>query len=97
MILSNIRENVEAYLQGNPQADIVQIRAHFGTPQELAASYVADLDMANLLKELRVGRRVMTAVTAGLLAILLLWGCGIAAVVAEHHAVISGYYESIVP
>ena len=96
MILSNIRENVEAYLQGNPQADIVQIRAHFGTPQELAASYVADLDMPNLLKELRVRRRVMTAVTAGLLAILLLWGCGIAAVVAEQHDIISGYY-AIVP
>ena len=101
IILSDIRENVEFYLEENPDATIAQIQNHFGNPQQIAASYVSDLDMTKLLRDLRLRKRiftaVITAVSAALIAALLLWGWGITRSIEETHNESNGYFvEQIV-
>ena len=62
MILGDIRENVQAFAEENSDADMAALYAHFGAPQQIAASYVADLDMPRLLRDLRLRKRIFTAV-----------------------------------
>ena len=49
-ILSQIRESIDDYLQENPEADLATVQAHFGTPQEIAASFVNEQDASTLLQ-----------------------------------------------
>ena len=96
IILSDIRENVNAFLEENPSANLDQIKKHFGQPQQIAANYVSDLDMPKLLRDLRLRRRiftaVITAVTAALIAALLMWGWGIRQSIIETHNESNGYF-----
>lgn len=101
MILADISENVAAYLEENPQANLSQLHAQFGTPQQIAADYVADLDMPKLLHDLRLRKRLFTAVTASisaaLIAALLMWGWGIGQSIVETRNETDGYFiEEIV-
>ena len=101
IILSDIRENVEFYLEENPDATIAQIQSHFGNAQQIAASYVSDLDMTKLLRDLRLRKRiftaVITAVSAALIAALLLWGWGVGQSIIETRNESNGYFvEDIV-
>ena len=75
-IMERIRANVDAYLAEHPDAGLEEIEAHFGGPREIAAAYVANLDTGELLAALRVRRRIMAAVMAAVLFVVLSWsGC----------------------
>lgn len=72
-ILQQINDSLAAYREENPQADFAQIQAHFGDAHSVAAAYVGQMGMPQLLKNLRLKRRVFKAVLAAALAALLLW------------------------
>lgn len=58
---------------GTPDADVAAIQAQLGTPQEIAAAYVENMETAAVLKGLRIRRRVLFAVCVTTLAILISW------------------------
>lgn len=76
-IMQRIQESVELYLEQNPTADIEEVRAHFGTPQAIALSYIEDQDGLELLKKMHLKRRIL-AMVAGVLAVVVLSWVGIA-------------------
>ena len=96
MILGDIRENVQAFAEENSDADMAALYAHFGAPQQIAASYVADLDMPRLLRDLRLRKRIFTAVmvlvSAALITALLMWGWGIRQSILETRNESNGYF-----
>lgn len=59
-----IRETVQEFVQEHPDADVAAIQAQLGTPQEIAAAYVENMETAAVLKGLRIRRRVLFAVCA---------------------------------
>lgn len=73
-IMSAIRENIAAYLEENPDAAFEDIQKHFGTPRQIAASYIEELEMPELVRKLNVRRSILTVlcVTLGVCALLLL-------------------------
>ena len=73
MILSDVQDNAAELFQENPQANYGDLVARFGSPDRLAASYIQDMDTRNLLRELRIKRRVTTTVIAALSVALLIW------------------------
>ena len=101
IILGDIYENAHVFLEENPDADMAQLYSQFGTPQQMAASYVSDLDMPKLLRDLRLRKRifsaVITAISAALIAALLLWAWGIERSIIETRNESDGYFiEDIV-
>lgn len=72
-IVSRIRDGVEDYLLQNPDADFEMIQMHFGTPQEIAASYVNEQDAAGLLKKMSIKKKVLVIVAGVMATILLMW------------------------
>ena len=72
-VMTQIRETVQEFVQEPPDADVAAIQAQLGTPQEIAAAYVENMETAAVLKGLRIRRRVLFAVCATMLAILISW------------------------
>ena len=72
-VMTRIRETVQEFVQEHPDADVAAIQAQLGTPQEIAAAYVENMETAAVLKGLRIRRRVLFAVCATTLAILISW------------------------
>ena len=97
LILRSAKDNITSYLLDHPEADFAQIRQHFGTPEEIAAAFVSDMDMPGLLSALRVRKRIFLSVIATLIAALLLWGTGVAIAVADQNAANPGYIVDHTP
>ena len=72
-IVSQISDSVDDYLLQNPDADFEMIQTHFGTPQEIAASYVNEQDAAGLLKKMSIKKKVLVIVAGVMAAIFLIW------------------------
>ena len=71
--MTQTRETEQEFAQEHPDADAAAIQAQLGTPQEIAAAYVENMETAAVLKGLRIRRRVLFAVCATMLAILISW------------------------
>ena len=92
-IMARIRGNVDVYLAENPNADMVQIRAHFGEPKDIAAAYVSDQDAGELLAALRIRRRIVAAVLAAVLFFVVSWGVSVLWAIEEAKTSFRGHYE----
>ena len=72
-VIAQLRVSVTSYLEQEPDASFDMLRERFGEPQAIAAAYVDNTDTAELLRALRVRRRVVTTVTAAAVIALILW------------------------
>lgn len=72
-IMAQIKDTVNEFVQHDPDADYEAIQAQLGSPQEIATAFVENMGAAEILKGLRVRRRILAAVLAVLLVILLSW------------------------
>lgn len=72
-IIGRIQYCVEEYLEQNPDADIAQLKNHFGDPQTIAATYVENTGTAEILKDLRIRKRIVRIVATVMVFILIMW------------------------
>ena len=71
-IVGDLSSSIDAYLDTHPEADLQEIQAHFGNPSSIASAYVDNANTVDLLRGLRIRKRIVTAVVAGVLVIILL-------------------------
>ena len=69
-IMQQIQESVGLFLEQNPDADFEVVQAHFGEPQTIALSYIEDQDAPELLRKMRIKKKVL-AIVAGVMALIL--------------------------
>lgn len=70
-IMGEIEDRAREFLEHNPQADFDSFLKEFGDPKSIAAAYVENTDTLEILKGLRVRRRVVTIVTVTAVTVLL--------------------------
>lgn len=92
-IMDRIRANVNGYLEQHPDADMEEIEARFGAPREIAAAYVSDMDTGELLVALRVRRRILAAVMAAVMFVVVSWGSCILWAIDEAKNSFGGHTE----
>lgn len=85
-ILRDLRQRLEEYCGEHPSG--VSLEEQFGTPQQVAAGYVDDMDTTELLYALRYRRRVTTIVVAGVLTALAVFAAVLSVQVHD-------FYESM--
>ena len=93
-ILSQVKENVFTFLDEHPDADLCAIEKQFGSPRQIAAACVDDMDTPALLTALRLRKRIFLAVIAGLVAAMLLWGWGVSTAIIEQRDINYGHVEN---
>lgn len=70
-ILSTLTTSVWEFVSENQNADYQTIAARFGPPRQIAESYVAEMEPADLLERMRVRRRILRIVGAAAAAMLI--------------------------
>lgn len=76
--------------------DAAALAERFGTPQQVAASYVDELPTAELLAELYVRRRIVTVVALAVVAALAVYAAVLAWQMHILHQDMSGWSERFV-
>lgn len=72
-LMDNVRSGVIRYLEEHPDATAEQVMAYFGAPEAIAASYVESAGTAEILRSVRIRRKITAMVAVVLLVILLSW------------------------
>lgn len=72
-IISQIRESILEYIQENPETDFETVQSHFGTPQEIAASYMYTEETPVLLRKMNINKKLLAIVAGVMVAIFLMW------------------------
>ena len=71
-VICQVRDNLMQFMEEEPFADYETIVARFGTPKQIASAYLDEMDTAELMKSLRVKRRILGAGTLGVALGLLI-------------------------
>ena len=90
-ILERIRNTVREYLTDNPESSYEKLMERFGSPQQIAATYVEYVGTDELLRDLRIRRRIIGAVAATAIAVVALWVGFITAAYVDHVNDVNGY------
>lgn len=93
-LLRDLRQRLEEYRDEHP--DETSPEERFGTPQQVAAGYVDDMDTTELLQALRYRRRVITAVVSGILAALAVLTAALCMQLYDYHRAIRGWGDLII-
>ena len=72
-LMTNITATIENYLAENPEADFNALQSHFGTPQQIAASFVDEMDTVELLRKLRIRRKLVNIAFGCASTFIVLW------------------------
>lgn len=90
-IMAGIKNGIEEYRLQNPDADMAQIKAHFGSPEQIAAAYIEEQSTGQLLKALHIRHKIV-AIVAGVMAVILLsWAIFITSEIVNSHNQKYGY------
>ena len=57
-LILRIESSVYDYIEGNPDASYDDITAHFGSPRELANSYISSLDSEEICKAIKKAKTI---------------------------------------
>lgn len=78
-IIQRIDSTIQDRLALNPTCNLSDIEQWFGTPQQIAATYIDEMDMQDLLRSLRIRKRVLKII---LIAVTVMVSVYIAAITA---------------
>ncbi len=91
-VLGKIGGTVGDYLAENPNGDYAALVARFGTPQQIAAAYVDELETPELLNSLRIRRQIVKIVSVTALVVIILWAGVVATSFAYNIINDNGFY-----
>lgn len=92
-LMEEIKENIDQFLEEYPDADYDVIVQRFGTPQQIAASYLEEMDPQEVLKRLNSRERIAGIVTAGIALCVLLCGIWVLLFAADVMKSVDSYLE----
>jgi len=76
-LLHQLKPSVGGYLQEHPDADLAAIEQHFGTPEQIVASCLEEMEAPQVLQKIKVNHRIVKIIVAIAACIVLLWGIAV--------------------
>ena len=84
---------VRDFASENPDADYERITARFGSPKQIAESYLEEMEGKDLARHLGVKRKIVQIVAVMALVMVLLWAGVVFSAKAELDANMNGHFE----
>lgn len=88
-----MESSVRDYVSDRPNADYNVITARFGTPQQLVATYLEEMNVEELSRELNIRKKIVGVVILTAFIAMILWGGAILSAYVEHDANMDGHIE----
>ena len=95
-ILRKIKGMIKDAVVDEPELSYEMLVERFGTPQQIAASYVDELDTPELLKKLRLRNMIFAVVCATAAIILAIWVGVVTTATLSHYNSMNGYFEEVI-
>ena len=96
-ILGQLEGSVREYLAENPEADYAGIVARFGKPEDVAETFVNEMDAQELLEAMQTRKKILRIAIAAAAVVILLWaGVVILAYVNNQNSTNGYFVEQIV-
>lgn len=92
-MLGEIRSRLKEFLLENPVADYEAIIERFGTPKQIASSYVDEMATGEMLKGLRIRKKAVALISTLAIIMFALWLCVVSYECAYNQNVTNGYVE----
>lgn len=90
-ILSRVESSVQDFVIENPHVDYATITQRFGTPQQIAASYIEEMSTPELTQQLRIRKTIVRIVAATALVLVLLWAGVVVTALIRRVKAMNGY------
>lgn len=90
-ILSRVESSVQDFVIENPHVDYATITQRFGTPQQIAASYIEEMSTPELTQQLRIRKTIVRIVAVTALMAVLLWAGVVITALIRHVKAMNGY------
>lgn len=85
--IDDLAQSVDQFVEAQPEADIDAVKKHFGTPEDIAKSFLAETDINLIRKKVRLRRLI----SSFLIAALIVWSVAVTYVALDLHSNIHGY------
>ena len=96
MILKQVNSSIREFVLEMPGCCYDDIIKRFGTPNQIAASYLEELDLADLKSQFSVRKRIICAVAAVGILVIGIWAGVVLYALHEYGDAMPGYIEVIV-
>ena len=95
-LILRIESSVYDYIDGNPDASYNEIEAHFGSPRELANSYISSLDSEEICKAIKKAKTIKIAVIVTCIIALIALFATFAKMISDNKDTTPVYYEETI-
>ena len=92
-IIDEISSSVSRYLTKNPGGNYDEIVAKFGTPEQIASSYVNEMDSSELVHKLLIRKKIVRMVFAVAIVVVILWVGVVSISLLNEIKNADGYYD----
>ena len=92
-LLSDLRSDVECFLQENPQADRAALDARFGTPQQIVTGYLEMMDLDQFRRAMRLRKVILWTVGILVAFILITWLSVVVGEIIHVNTLHNGYHR----
>ncbi len=92
VFLTDLKNDVDEFINQEPNADFDCIISAFGTPQEIADSFLKNTDIVQIKKKMNIRKIILCS----LLAVVLVYLCFVIASFIDVHTESHGFYEEII-
>lgn len=96
LVLEQVKASMLEYLAEKPDATYDDLLTRFGTPEQIAASYLEELDICDLKKQLSIRKRIVLAVVAAAIVAVGIWAGVVLHALREYDDAMPGYIERTV-
>ncbi len=72
-LIPQINQSICNYIEAHPDADMTMLQEHFGTPMQIAGSYLYEQETAALLRNLSIRKKILAIVSGVLAAMIVIW------------------------
>ena len=66
--LSDLSDSIDNYIEENNITQLIDVQNHFGSPEQIVQSFLAETDISVIRKKVRLKRIILVALIAALLA-----------------------------
>lgn len=92
-LMKGLGDSLVRYLEDVEEADYSMIVRHFGTPAQIAVSYMEEMEPQEVLRELNVRKKIVSILVVSMTSIVLLWGVGVLISAVDFANSIGGHFE----
>lgn len=96
VLLQQIRESIYEQTGEATALDEAALIARFGTPRQIIESYMENMSASEFVKDMRVRRRIIWAVSAAALAFFIYRTAVVGGIWWRHHFNDGGYFEEYI-